>query len=62
MTRPEVERIAAVYDRPGRQEHVPMIADLCRYVRAMEAAWEEIVNLDPDLGERFLAAVERWTP
>ena len=39
-----------------------MIADLCRYVRAMEAAWEEIVNLDPDLGERFLAAVERWTP
>ena len=71
MTRPDVERIRAVYDRPGRQEHVEIIADLTRYVLAMEAALNAVLPSTVAMGintrvvalrRKFDAAVARWTP
>ena len=76
MTRPDVERIRSVYDRLGQPEHVEVIADLCRYALAMEAAVSEHVRClcgceghPPRLRKNplcqrcaFDGAVERWAP
>ena len=71
MTRPEVERIAEVFDRPGQPEYVEVITDLCHYALAMEAALNAVLPSTVAMGintrivalrRKFDAAVARWTP
>ena len=71
MTRPDVERIASAFAIPGRWDHVQMIADLCHYVLAMEAALSAVLPSTVAIGindrivalrRKFDAAVARWTP
>ena len=71
MTRPDVERIRSVFDRPGQPEHVEVIADLCHWVLAMEAARDAVLPAKDDtrfhrwsrefLRVEFDAAMARWT-
>ena len=56
MTRPDVEGILR------DNGDVQTVAKLCRYILALEAAWEVIRTMDPNLEATYNGAVARWAP
>lgn len=65
MTRPDVEGLQS-QTRPRRSRvgypWDDTLTALCEYIFALEAAWEEIRNMVPDLDATYNAAVARWRP